>query len=232
MLNSGSQQSTILSELMRTLKHRSQTYCGDKRGKPRYDVTSTKTDGISEATKHAEHYIRYASMSSMLNPPMSEEDLVGAMIGHFPPEVQNGMVCGNLKTTQDSLAFLGKMQGLENLRSQHGRPRREYDDRDANPKPWRGRIEEAANREGRGNPQTRNARYVRSQRDDTDSGRQSPRRFGRSGESSGWGRSRRQEQQSLNPRAQNFEPQTIRREGTTNPSGRGQDPRHGEALNA
>ena len=52
LLNSGSQQSTILSELMRTLKQRSQTYCGDKRGKPRYDVASTKTDGISEATKH------------------------------------------------------------------------------------------------------------------------------------------------------------------------------------
>jgi hypothetical protein len=126
---------------------------------------------------------------------MSEEDLVGAMIGHFQPEVQNSMVYGNLKTTQDTLAFLGKIQGLENLRSQHGRQHREYDDRDANPKPWRGRIEEAANREGWGKPQTRNARYVRSQRDDTDSGRQSLRRFGRSGESSGWGR-RRQEQQS------------------------------------
>jgi len=140
------------------------------------------------------------------------EDLVGAMIGHFPPEVQNGMVCGNLKTTQDSLAFLGKMQELENLRSQHGRPRCEYDDRDANPKPWQGRIEEAADREGRGNPQTRNTRYVWSQWDDTDSEHQSPRHFGRSGESSGWERSIRQEQQSLNPRAQIFEPQIINRE--------------------
>jgi hypothetical protein len=27
-------------------------------------------------------------MASMLNPPFSEEDLVGAMIGHYPPEVQ------------------------------------------------------------------------------------------------------------------------------------------------
>jgi hypothetical protein len=45
--------------------------------------------------RHAEHYIFYAGMASMLNPPMSE-DLVGAMMGHFPPEVQNGMVYGNL----------------------------------------------------------------------------------------------------------------------------------------
>ena len=44
--------------------------------------------------KHAEHYIRYASMGSMLNPPLSEEDLAGAMIGHFPPEGQNIIFAG------------------------------------------------------------------------------------------------------------------------------------------
>ena len=36
----------------------------------------------------------------------------------------------------------------------------------------------------------------------------------------------------LNPRAQDFEPLTSNREGVKNPSGRGQDPGHGEALNA
>ena len=65
----------------------------------------------------------------MLNSPLSEEDLVGAMIGHFPPEVQNDMVCGNLKKTQDALAFLSKMHGLEATRLQHTRPRREYDEK-------------------------------------------------------------------------------------------------------
>jgi len=40
---------------------------------------------------YTEHYIRYASMATMLNLPLSE-DLVGTMIGHYPPEVQNGMV--------------------------------------------------------------------------------------------------------------------------------------------
>jgi len=59
-------------------------------------------DRRSEET-YAEHYIRYASMASMLNPPLSEEDLFGVMIGHYPPEVQNGMVCGNLRTTQGAL---------------------------------------------------------------------------------------------------------------------------------
>ena len=99
-------------------------------------------------------------MVSMLNPPLSEEDLVGAMIGHFPPEVQNGTVCRNLKTTQDALAFLRKMDGLEATRLQHIRPRREYDEGDANPKALWERTDDAANRKARGNPQTRNARHV------------------------------------------------------------------------
>ena len=30
--------------------------------------------------------------NAMLNPPLPEEDLAGAMIGHFPPEVPKGMV--------------------------------------------------------------------------------------------------------------------------------------------
>ena len=95
-----------------------------------------------------------------------------------------------------------------------------------------GRTDEATNREGRGNPQTRNERYVRTTREHTDPRRQSPRRFGRHGESSGWGRSRWQERHSLNPMAEDFEPRTGNREGVTDPSGREQDPGHGEALNA
>jgi hypothetical protein len=39
--------------------------------------------------KNTENYIRYASLASMLNPPLSEEDLAGAMVDHIPPEVQN-----------------------------------------------------------------------------------------------------------------------------------------------
>jgi hypothetical protein len=70
------------------------------------------------------------------------------MISHFPPEVQNGMVCGNLKTTPDVLAFFSKMQGLETSQLQNPRPRREHDGREANPKPSRGGTVEAANREG------------------------------------------------------------------------------------
>jgi hypothetical protein len=72
---------------------------------------------------YTEHYIRYASLASMLNPPLSEEDLAGAMVGHFTPEVQNGMICGNLKTNQDALAYLGNMQALEITREHEAAPR-------------------------------------------------------------------------------------------------------------
>jgi hypothetical protein len=68
---------------------------------------------------YAENYIRYASQASMLNPPLSEEDLAGAMVGHFLPEIQNGMICANLKTTQDAIAHLGNMQALEVTRAEH-----------------------------------------------------------------------------------------------------------------
>jgi len=129
--------------------------------------------------------MRHASLTSILNLPLLEEDLVGAMIGHFSPEVQNGMVYGNLKITQEALAFLSKKQGLETTRLRHTRPRHDYDERDANPTPSRGRIVDAANRESRDNPQTRNARYVRSTVDHTEPRRQSPRRFGRKGKSGG-----------------------------------------------
>jgi len=111
------------------------------------------------------------------------------------------------------------------------RQRHEFDENDTNSKPWRGRTGDAANRDVKGNPHSRNARYVRSQRDRADVRRQSPGNFGRNGEPSAWGRSRWQGRQSLDPRAQDFEPQTSDR-GVANPAARGQDTEHGNTLNA
>ena len=145
------------------------------------------------------------------------------MIGHYPPEVQNGTVCGNLKKTQGTLECLSKMQGLQTARSQPMRPCREYHENDTNSKPWRGRAGDAVNRDGKGNPHTGNARYVRRQRDRADTRRQSPGHFWRNGEQSGCGRSIWQGRQSLEPRAQDFEPQTSDR-GVANTAARGQDP--------
>jgi len=142
------------------------------------------------------------------------------------------MVCGNLKTTKGALEFLSKMQGLETMQSQLMRPHCEYDKNDTNSKPWWGKTGDTISREGKDNPQTRNARYVRSQCDCANMMRQSLGHFGRNGEPNSWGRSRWQGRQSLDPWAQEFEPQTSDREGVANPAARGQDTGHGNTLNA
>jgi len=76
-----------------------------------------------------DHYIRYANMASTLNPPMSHLDLLSALTSHFEPRVQQGLICSNLQSTQDALAFLDKLQGLGDHRQTFRSPRREFDRR-------------------------------------------------------------------------------------------------------
>jgi len=77
-----------------------------------------------------DHYIRYANLASTLDPPMTEMDLLSAVISHFEPRVQQGLICGNFQNTQDALAFLAKYQGLGESRESFRSPRRDYDRRD------------------------------------------------------------------------------------------------------
>jgi hypothetical protein len=67
----------------------------------------------------SEYYTRYADMASMLSPAMSDQDLFGAMITHYEPSIQTCLINANLKLTQETLAFLTKLQSLENLREQY-----------------------------------------------------------------------------------------------------------------
>ena len=62
-----------------------------------------------------EHYVRYASLASNLRPPLTEYDLVTALTSHFSMEIQRAMLAANLKSSQEALVFLGRMQSLENL---------------------------------------------------------------------------------------------------------------------
>jgi hypothetical protein len=55
-------------------------------------------------------------MASTLNPPMSDPDLLSALTSRFEPRVQQGLICSNLQSTQDALAFLAKLQGLRDHR--------------------------------------------------------------------------------------------------------------------
>jgi len=44
---------------------------------------------------------------------MSEEDLVGALTSRYPIVVQRSLISGNIKTTQDAINLLGKLDALE-----------------------------------------------------------------------------------------------------------------------
>jgi len=89
-------------------------------GQAQKGAAFTKTAGIGEMKRHMPSTISAMQVWYQCWTHLSsEEDLVGAMIGHFPPAVQNGMVCGNFKKTHDALAFLSKMLGLETAELQH-----------------------------------------------------------------------------------------------------------------
>jgi hypothetical protein len=79
-----------------------------------------------------DHCITYANMANTLNPPMSDNDLHSSLTSYFKPRVQQGLICRNPRSTQYALAFLAKLQGLEDHRDTFRSPRRVYDRRDTN----------------------------------------------------------------------------------------------------
>jgi hypothetical protein len=64
---------------------------------------------------------------STLDPPMMEVDLLPALMLHFGPREQQGLICGNFQNAQDALAFLATYQGLGENRDSFRSPRRDYD---------------------------------------------------------------------------------------------------------
>ena len=71
--------------------------------------------------------IRYDNMASMISPAMSDQDLLGAMVTHFEPRIQTCLISANLKSTQDVLAVLTKLQSLEKWKEQNRTTRRDYE---------------------------------------------------------------------------------------------------------
>jgi hypothetical protein len=108
-----------------------------------------------------DHYIRYANMASTLNPPMSDLDLLSALTSHFEPCVQQGLICSNLQSTQDTLAFLAKLDGLGDPKHAFWSPCREYDRRDTNRRPLR--DQDSGRDQDRGNGI--NVRHISNQGD-------------------------------------------------------------------
>ena len=53
-----------------------------------------------------------------------------ALTSHFPMEIQRAMLAANLRTSQEALAFLGRMQSLENSLELYKKARQEQSSRD------------------------------------------------------------------------------------------------------
>ena len=64
-----------------------------------------------------DHYIRYANLASTLDPPLQDTDLLSALTAHYEPRVQQGLLCGNFKCTQEVLGYLSKIQSLQEDRA-------------------------------------------------------------------------------------------------------------------
>jgi hypothetical protein len=95
-------------------------------------VVCMKTDVTTGRGKVSPNYIRYANLANMLSPAMSDQDLLSALITHYEPRIQNCLISTNLKSTQEALAFLTKLQSPENSREQYRPARRDFEHQDQN----------------------------------------------------------------------------------------------------
>jgi hypothetical protein len=86
-----------------------------------------------------EHYVRYASLAANLQPPLTKYDLVTALTCHFSMDIQRAMLAANLKSSQEALAFLGRMQSLENSQDVYRKSKQEQNSRDFERKQPKGR---------------------------------------------------------------------------------------------
>ena len=67
----------------------------------------------------ASHLLKYAVLGTSLQPPMSELEIIEAVISSYPPWVQKLFVTSNIKTIQVALVVLNKLEAIE---GQHQNP--------------------------------------------------------------------------------------------------------------
>ena len=77
-------------------------------------------------------------MASMLSPAMSDQDLLGAMVTHYEPRIETFLISANVKSTQEALAGLTKLQSLEKWKEQNRTTRRDFEYEDQTRKTLRG----------------------------------------------------------------------------------------------
>jgi len=61
----------------------------------------------------ASHLLKYAVLGTSLQPPMSELEVIEAVTSSYPPWVQKLFVTSNIKTIQDALSVLNKLEAIE-----------------------------------------------------------------------------------------------------------------------
>jgi hypothetical protein len=156
---------------------------------------------------YVDHYIHYANLASSLDPPLTDMDLLSALTSHFEPKVQQGLLCGNFKSTQEVLGYLSKLQGLTESRDNFRAPRRDCNNTDMNRRPPHNSARDERTREQRNNV---NVRYIRRQTDRRTSQYNSRRQDnpeGREVYGRRQGRDIDNRPEQLNPSAPQFNPQ-------------------------
>jgi hypothetical protein len=59
------------------------------------------------------------NLASNIHSPLSEYDLLGALTAHYAYEVQKCMISANLKSNQEALTLLSKLQAMNEERKAH-----------------------------------------------------------------------------------------------------------------
>jgi hypothetical protein len=111
----------------------------------------------------AAHYLKYVNMAVYLHPPLSDYDLLGALTAHYPYDVQKCMISANLKSNQEALLLLGKLQAINEegkaQKEPHGESKPEFRGRE-NRQTGNDRVE---TRRGYHNQTVRHITYDRRQ---------------------------------------------------------------------
>ena len=69
------------------------------------------------------HFLRYATMAANLTPKLSELEVIDAIGGHYPNYIQRALLSANIKTIQQALNFLNKLQIMEDGEARMGSSR-------------------------------------------------------------------------------------------------------------
>ena len=152
-------------------------------------------------------------MASIFSPTISDQDLLSAMVTHNEPRIQACLTSANIKSTQEALAVLTKLQSLENLKDQYRTPRRDFEHQDQTRRTPRGPPNDSAgNRRPNGGVQVRHVRRDNRDRDPRDNPFWDSRsNQGRRNSFGGQGRHDDSTNPQLNASAQDFVPFGTRR---------------------